>query len=216
MERDSKPTTGGRALRFQEFNGKTYKLYAGERYFSRGCHRMHRDVWEFYNGPIPKGYEVHHKDGNPENNDIANLVCIPHGEHAKEHHEEHVARGLSAKGQANIHKAMEAAREWHGSDAGHDWHSEHARKQAAAREWRDAVCECCGKSFRYRSIQTPRFCSNACKSKWRRDTGADNVVRICAFCGREFSTNRFKDAITCGPSCASKYRWKVRRDGGSL
>lgn len=216
MERDTKPSTGRRALPLQEFNGRIYKLYPGERYFSCSRHRMHRDVWEFYNGPIPAGYDVHHKDGNPTNNDISNLVCIPAAEHEREHHDDKVARGLSAKGQANMHKAMEAAREWHGSDAGRDWHSEHARKQAEAREWRDAVCECCGKSFRYRSVTTPRFCSNACKSKWRRDAGADNVVRKCAVCGAEFVTNRYSDTFTCGRSCAAKYRWQRRRDGGSL
>ena len=47
--------------------------------------RIHRGCWEAYYGPIPKGYNIHHVDGNPLNNEIGNLACISHGEHTRLH-----------------------------------------------------------------------------------------------------------------------------------
>ena len=50
----------------------------------------HVKVWKTHNGVIPKdsdgkSYEIHHIDGNPENNDIENLTCISIYEHYKIH-----------------------------------------------------------------------------------------------------------------------------------
>lgn len=46
---------------------------------------IHRVIWECVNGEIPNGYDIHHIDGNKENNSIYNLELINHQEHAKEH-----------------------------------------------------------------------------------------------------------------------------------
>ena len=47
--------------------------------------RLHRYIYEKYNGPIPKGYEIHHIDINKDNNEIENLQMVTR----KEHHEIH-------------------------------------------------------------------------------------------------------------------------------
>ena len=57
----------------QEFNGKNYWLYPNSKYYERYKKRLHRAVWEYHNGPIPKGYHVHHKDNDRANNQIENL-----------------------------------------------------------------------------------------------------------------------------------------------
>ncbi len=46
---------------------------------------VHRKIWKKHNGDIPKGYHIHHIDGNPYNNDITNLICLPPSEHAEIH-----------------------------------------------------------------------------------------------------------------------------------
>lgn len=46
---------------------------------------MHILVWEVFNGPIPKGYVVHHKDHNRHNNCIDNLELLTDSEHKKRH-----------------------------------------------------------------------------------------------------------------------------------
>lgn len=55
---------------------------------------LHRAVWEFYNGKIPKGYHIHHKDENKKNNQIENLECLTKHDHNSLHKKEQAAKGL--------------------------------------------------------------------------------------------------------------------------
>lgn len=53
----------------------------------------YRKIWEKVNGPIPldergRKFEIHHIDGNRENNDISNLKCISMEEHFKIHYDQ--------------------------------------------------------------------------------------------------------------------------------
>jgi hypothetical protein len=45
----------------------------------------HIQIWKDNKGEIPKGYIIHHKDGNPKNNNIDNLECLSPKEHGKRH-----------------------------------------------------------------------------------------------------------------------------------
>ena len=55
---------------------------------------MHyRKIWEKANGPIPldelgKTYEIHHIDGNRQNNSIDNLICLSIQEHYDLHYKQ--------------------------------------------------------------------------------------------------------------------------------
>ncbi len=198
----------GRAVPMQVFNGKEYRLYPGERYFSRGTKRLHRVVWEFYNGKIPKGYAVHHKDENPANNEISNLELMEEHSHLSLHAQQHVAdEGMLAKMRQNMAKANEAAKEWHHSEEGRKWHSEHAKQQAAKLQYRKYICQCCGREYYSKvvSANQTRFCSNKCKSKWRRDSHIDDETRVCEWCGKEFTANKYSKKRFCCKSCAEKY-----------
>jgi hypothetical protein len=46
---------------------------------------LHRDVWEFHFGPIPKGFDVHHIDEDKTNNDPSNLALHDRAEHGRRH-----------------------------------------------------------------------------------------------------------------------------------
>lgn len=46
---------------------------------------IHRLVWIRAHGPIPKGYEIHHKNGIGTDNSLKNLTCITISEHRKIH-----------------------------------------------------------------------------------------------------------------------------------
>lgn len=48
---------------------------------------LHRQVWESIFGKIPRGYVVHHIDGNTKNNNIENLKIMTQSEHLKLHHQ---------------------------------------------------------------------------------------------------------------------------------
>lgn len=59
---------------FQIGNGKNNHKY------------LHRLIFEdFYNFEIPKGFVVHHKDGNKQNNCILNLQLLSEKEHSRLH-----------------------------------------------------------------------------------------------------------------------------------
>ena len=45
----------------------------------------HRAIWELHYGEIPKGYHIHHVNGNKKDNKIQNLECISRKEHGKKH-----------------------------------------------------------------------------------------------------------------------------------
>jgi hypothetical protein len=54
----------------------------------------YRKIWESHYGPIPKdnegrSYEIHHVDGDRDNNDISNLVCVT----LQEHYDIHFSQG---------------------------------------------------------------------------------------------------------------------------
>lgn len=44
----------------------------------------HRYVWEQIHGPLPKGWVVHHINGNKSDNRPTNLLGLPKGEHSPE------------------------------------------------------------------------------------------------------------------------------------
>ena len=45
----------------------------------------HVVIWERYNGPVPDGYHIHHRDGDKLNNDIGNLEMVTPLSHKRHH-----------------------------------------------------------------------------------------------------------------------------------
>ena len=70
---------------YQFFDGHWYKKTENGHY--RGYHGkyIHQAVWEHFNGEIPKGYIIHHIDGDKSNNEISNLQLMTQSEHKKLH-----------------------------------------------------------------------------------------------------------------------------------
>ena len=188
----------------QEFMGKRYWLCG--RYFQRRGKRLHRVVWRVFNGPIPDGFHVHHIDGDASNNAPGNLECISLREHLGERHGEESAERVVQY----LPKAREAARKWHASKEGIEWHRQHYHEHCADKMHRRELQECeqCGDTFS--ATHNSRFCSNKCKSAWRRDTGADHERRECVVCGKSFSANRYKQTKTCSRKCGATASARAR------
>ena len=192
----------------QYFDGKEFQPIGKYQYYRETGNfknLMHRYVWEFYNGKIPDGYEIHHKDGDHANNTIENLQCLSKVEHQKLHSENLSEEKREWYRKNLAENARPKASEWHRSDEGREWHKEqYERTKEALHKKVEKTCVNCGKVFLGHS--TSKYCSNACKSAYRRKTGSDLAPAICVCCGKYFKTNKFSPSRTCSRSCANKQR----------
>jgi len=73
--------------------------------------QLHRLIWEEHYGKIPKGYIVHHINGNKHDNRIENLTCISHKEHNMIHAKDRPIwnKGLSAESSKKWKTTLEKA-----------------------------------------------------------------------------------------------------------
>ena len=192
-------TKSKREVPIQIFNGRTYYQYEG-RYFTSHIRKMHRDVWSFYNGEIPKGHHIHHIDGDVTNNDISNLELMEASAHLRmegiKRHKENPewSKQFHAKG-------IEMAKEWHKSTEGREWHKQHGVEAYAKRTPVLMVCQRCHKEYETTKMANSKFCSNNCKSASRKASGVDDVKRICVVCSTEFTANKYNTQTKCKRGC---------------
>jgi len=185
----------------QRFNGRVYHKYESQPYYKSGRRSLHRDVWSFHHGPIPPKHHVHHLDGDRDHNDIANLACMLDTDHLTYHGALPPSERKIAAGRANQHKMME----WHSSPEGIEWHRQHAHEVWARQTPASYTCQQCGKPFEsMKHGARVRFCSNACKSAWRRASGVDLIEKPCGLCGTPFKSERHAKVRFCSKSCARK------------
>lgn len=183
----------------QVFNGRIYYQYEG-RYFTSHDRKMHRDVWAFYNGEIPKGHHIHHIDGDVTNNDISNLQLMEASAHLRmeliKRHKE------NPEWSKRFHeKGIEKAKEWHRSNEGREWHKQHGVETFANRKPLSHNCQWCSKSYETINYSNSKFCSNNCKSASRKASGVDDVKRICVVCSTEFTCNKYNSQTKCKRGC---------------
>lgn len=147
-----------------------------------------------------KGYEVHHIDGNKDNNNILNLKLLT----TEEHHKIHDKRNEAAK----RHVCKKCGRTY--------WSSVSKSVNICDRcEPKFAIggssaimiiktCKYCGAEYETKGVNRnkSKFCSNKCKSAYRRASGIDKIEKVCAFCGNTFKTDKYSGAIYCSPHCA--------------
>ena len=198
------------------FNGRLYYLRESQGYYysprkdRSGLDMLHRMVYIHYNGEIPKGYCIHHKDGNKGNNDISNLECVRRSEHSH-YHGVNAPEELAEFRKRNLEEnARPAANIWHGSAEGREWHKQHYEQMKdKLYEEVECVCVVCGKTFTAHQKTGSKCCSKACRAKERRMSGIDNETRICENCGKEFVTSRFSKARFCSKQCSADTRKKV-------
>ena len=227
MEYKERISPQGNRIQFVVFNGAEYsrkpdtKSKTRSKYYSlsekskRGIFpsELHRAVWEFYNGKIPKGYVVHHKDLNKDNNEIENLECISMADHNRLHH----SLGDLEEQRKTMDHARQFAPAWHGTPEGIEWHKKHGQETWVGKEKRFThTCIQCGvvyKSF-YDVRRGKTFCSRHCNSSYNakinRYKEQSSEIRICTQCGKEFKTIKYGKAQSCSDLCAASLRRQRR------
>lgn len=163
----------------QIFNGKIYRLYKGQKYFRRtdkktggkgGIKYLHRAVWEYHYGEIPKDKMVDHINRDKSDNRIENLRLVSSKENRANVPEEY---------NDGCRRRMIA---YNSQDYGKWWQDE-KKKQARAeklslswknREYFEKNCLLCGKVFRARHKKAS-YCSKEC----RQENYFRNGVKIC-------------------------------------
>jgi hypothetical protein len=184
--------------------GKTFYLDKKTGYWiSTACPkiRAHRFVWIHNYGQIPEGCHIHHKNEDKSDNSIENLELMARSAHLRLHmtEERRKASGVRAGEIRHLTK------EWHASEEGKAWHKYHALKNKFGKwEAKKLKCQVCSKQYETTKRSNTKFCSNVCKSKFRRSSGLDDVIRDCPSCNLQFSCNKYAKTVYCSKSCAQK------------
>lgn len=148
------------------FNGGLYRLWPSDRYLSRGGRKLHRDVWADAFGEIPHGCHIHHRDGDPGNNLLANLECMDATEHLR------LTWANSPKATATEHfseLARRRAADWHASEEGRLWHKRNAERTKSWTKWKRETKPCahCKKEFDAlvrKNGHAQKYCGPNCKA----------------------------------------------------
>lgn len=207
-----------------DFNGVTYKLLSGGRYYlsqsttnegRRHAKSLHVAIWEYYNGQtVPPDCCIHHKDGNVYNNDISNLECVKRKDYLSNHTTKNWQNPNYKERQLKVlEKAQDLAKLWHKSAEGKAWHSQHGKEVMLNRKPVTLTCQFCGKEFQ--SIQPwAKYCSQSCFDKWRTRNQRVEVTGTCIVCGKEFTSTKPKrqkqTTRFCSKSCQNKFAYSQR------
>lgn len=172
-----------------EFNNKKFYLSPENGYYeakintnnTRNTLRLHREVWEFYNGKIPENYHIHHIDGNKLNNSIENLELLSPIEHAKKHSECTAQLWQRENMKIASQKGREKCKIWHASDEGKKWHSEH-QKETVKKLIIKKICPDCGAEFTtWNNSREQKICKK-CRDKYlKRELRRIKKVKECDF-----------------------------------
>lgn len=147
---------------------------------------LHRDIWEASYGPIPNGKVIHHIDGDPGNNALANLELCTVAEHTA------------------IHDALN---QWRDTPEGQQKMHEMGKERWQKLPVRVHVCSFCNRSFTSKTVQRAvHHCSRKCYDRHRRRLECDNEERTCVICGKTYSIRKYEKNTTCSKKCGFELR----------
>lgn len=167
-----------------EIVSDTQKKFAGFKFYKNTgksfCCTIsfHRFVWQYFNGEIPEGYDVHHRDFN-HNNDIANLELVTNDEHKQIH----LARKAKRQPEKKSKFICEQCGcEYENVNRGNNAYcfAEYKKIAERTRATEVKICEVCGKAFS--TSDDAKFCSRKCIGEFlkRQET------KTCPVCGKIF------------------------------
>jgi len=200
--------------RYPESNNTTDRNYF-KRYICAGVNEyLHRAIYEDNFGKIPEGFDIHHIDWDPLNNDLKNLTCMRHEEHkslhskysSKKYCEEHREEVL-----CRLKRARPKIEEWQKSEEGKRHYIKLGKISAEKRPFKVYICSLCGKEYTSngtKSLYCSTKCSGNANSRKRRALGLDKEIRVCEICNVEFSAEKGCKTKCCSPKCGAVLRYR--------
>ena len=157
--------------------------------------RLHVYIWEKVNGNIPKGFCIHHKDHNKDNNNISNLGLMNSHDH-QSYHSNLIDKDILRENMIN--NVRPKADKWHGSEAGIEWHKKHYKSMKEKLYTKvENICKCCGEKYITVKGSKNKFCSSKCKSKYRRDMKLDHIDKVCEVCQNIYRASKYQKTKYC-------------------
>jgi hypothetical protein len=188
MERFQHINQFGRLAKYVKFNNNTYFEYGKGYYMKTSTPHtfLHHDIWRSYGNDIPKGYELHHKDGDSRNDVIENYELLTKSQHTKLHYQTRVLRSFVCE-QCNDSFYTKAL-------------------------W-TRFCPVCAlkrtnKRARVYYEQHKIQCQQAQTKRYHSDKNLKSG--ICFYCGNVFFSRTMHINQCCGHSCAMKYRASLK------
>lgn len=206
---------GYKYRRYPDSPQRSHRVYY-QRSVPWGVTYLHRDIWlDTHPGEeIPDKWHVHHKDEDPFNNDPSNLELLSPAEHNVIH------PGDQSWEEDNLLEHLDRIRpmaaEWHSSEEGRAWHSEHGKATWEGREpQHDKICAECGTAFKswvdkpVRAKTEDRYCSRLCVNRARDKNPKYRETVTCPACGVEFERDKYRK--TRPECCSRKCSWVMRK-----
>lgn len=148
--------------------------------------------------------DIHHKDGNKDNNEIENLEPISRSDHLKKHWQE------GSYDLEQRRKQLAEARLWLKTPEGRKKQSIEAKKGWRKRKPKINKCLCCKKDFDTYQ-KWAKFCHPNCYQQWRRVNKIGFVDKKCWICGNLFFSYKHSRVRTCGSKCGLKLQMIVQK-----
>lgn len=151
----------------QFFNGKNYWKDKSSGYYRNAQvkpHSLHRQVWIYHNGEIPKGLVIDHINRDKDDNQIDNLRLV-----TPSVNNINVSEEVRQKRKKHMQTIIEKAKDWHKSKEGREWHRKHGVEAYQKRKPIKKICAHCGKVYYTTQYsERVRFCGKNCTMKARR------------------------------------------------
>lgn len=192
--------------RYPEAEEKAHRVYYWA--FEEGKSSLHREIYKNEHGEIPEGYYIHHKDGDPLNNDPENLEAVSPQEHSKKHPE---VGGVYD--EEHQQKLKEAARKRYKTEEGKkhiEEMTEKSKKFFETEEGQKVREEAIEKSKEWHRSEEGREWH---RKQWKKNLGEEldePIERQCKNCGEEFviEIKAITHKIYCSDKCKSAYHRK--------
>lgn len=200
-----------------KYEGKSFHVQSTGRYFSTrvpilGERLLHRIVWTQAFGPVPDKHEIHHVNEDWTDNRIENLECIDAVKHQRDHMlEKYKDPEFKAARLKDLESAQIAAKAWHSSPDGIEWHRQHGKNTWVDRKPKTYTCNCCGLVFESMRAYGVEFCSLSCRQKVKFQEDKTSIG-TCILCSATFNFNKYREQDCCSRSCGNKLSG-LRRSG---